>query len=95
MEEHRKKATSKQTTPGAKLAAAKKQTIPWERLKKEQMTSVIWTTPLGLPIVQPYRKTIRKQIMTNLQTVFISDPNINAEGNSLRTLWYEVADMVS
>lgn len=38
------------------------------------MTSVIWTTPLGLPIVQPYRETSKKQVTTNLQTVFISDP---------------------
>jgi len=42
---------------------------------KEQMTTVIWTTLLGLPIVQPYRKAGRKQIMTQLQTVYISDPN--------------------
>jgi DNA-directed RNA polymerase, mitochondrial len=54
--------------------------LPVSRLKKEQMTSVVWTTPLGLPIVQPYRKTKRKQIMTSLQTVFISDPNSPAEG---------------
>ena len=54
--------------------------IPTSRLKKEQMTSVVWTTPLGLPIVQPYRKAKRKQIMTSLQTVFISDPNSPAEG---------------
>ncbi|KAG8891928.1 DNA-directed RNA polymerase [Tulasnella sp. 417] len=46
-----------------------------ERIKQEQMVSVIWSTPLGLPIVQPYRKTVRKQVKTNLQTVFISDPN--------------------
>ena len=55
--------------------------LPTTRLKKEQMTSVVWTTPLGLPIVQPYRKTKRKQIMTSLQTVFISDPNSPAEGS--------------
>ena len=54
--------------------------LPADRLKKEQMTSVVWTTPLGLPIVQPYRKVIRKQIMTSLQTVYISDPNSPAEG---------------
>jgi DNA-directed RNA polymerase len=54
--------------------------LPAARLKKEQMTSVVWTTPLGLPIVQPYRKAKRKQIMTSLQTVFISDPNSPAEG---------------
>jgi DNA-directed RNA polymerase, mitochondrial len=50
------------------------------RLRKEQMTAVVWTTPLGLPIVQPYRKVKRKQIMTSVQSVFISDPNAPAEG---------------
>jgi DNA-directed RNA polymerase len=54
--------------------------LPLTRLKKEQMTSVVWTTGLGLPIVQPYRKSNRKQIMTSLQTVYISDPNSPAEG---------------
>ncbi|KAK9467353.1 hypothetical protein V1512DRAFT_236752 [Lipomyces arxii] len=42
---------------------------------KSSMTSVIWTTPLGLPVVQPYRATVRKQILTQLQSVYISDPN--------------------
>ncbi|KAF5347347.1 hypothetical protein D9756_009879 [Leucocoprinus leucothites] len=58
--------------------------LPMDVLKKEQMTSVIWTTPLGLPIVQPYRKTVRKQIMTAIQTVYISDPNSMAEVNSVK-----------
>ncbi|EUC62471.1 DNA-directed RNA polymerase [Rhizoctonia solani AG-3 Rhs1AP] len=43
---------------------------------RERMTSVIWTTALGLPIVQPYRKAKKKQILTSLQSVFISDPNL-------------------
>ena len=54
--------------------------IPKTAVKKEQMTTVVWTTPLGLPIVQPYRKIIRKQIKTAIQSVYISDPNANAEG---------------
>ena len=49
-------------------------------LGREQMSTVIWTTPLGLPVVQPYRKVKRKQIMTALQTVYISDPNSPSEG---------------
>ncbi|GAA5920111.1 hypothetical protein JCM6882_008670 [Rhodosporidiobolus microsporus] len=49
------------------------------RIPKEQMTSVIWTTPLGLPVVQPYRKAKKKQVTTALQTVFISDPSIPTE----------------
>lgn len=42
--------------------------------KPDFMSSVIWTTPLGLPIVQPYREATKRQVTTNLQTVFISDP---------------------
>ncbi|EGV63947.1 DNA/RNA polymerase [Yamadazyma tenuis ATCC 10573] len=42
--------------------------------KPNHVSSVIWTTPLGLPCVQPYR-TIKKQIIkTNLQDVAITDP---------------------
>lgn len=58
----------------------RKKMLPVDRLRREQMTSVVWTTPLGLPIVQPYRKTKRKQISTTLQTVYISDPNSPQEG---------------
>ena len=54
--------------------------LPPTRTKKEQMTSVVWSTPLGLPIVQPYRRTKRKQVATALQTVYITDPNSPAEG---------------
>jgi len=48
-------------------------------IQKEQMTSMIWTTPLGMPVVQPYRKQAKKQIFTALQTVFIADPNLPME----------------
>lgn len=51
-------------------------------LRREQMTSVVWTTPMGLPIAQPYRKATRKQVKTALQTVLITDPNSLAEVNS-------------
>lgn len=61
--------------------------LPPLLLKREQMTSVIWTTPMGLPIVQPYRKTARKQILTALQTIFITDPNSPAEGASHPVTW--------
>ncbi|KAG0702802.1 hypothetical protein DFH29DRAFT_982201 [Suillus ampliporus] len=58
--------------------------LPRNRIRKEQMSSVVWTTPLGLPIVQPYRKTKRKQVMTAIQSVFISDPNAPAEVNAVK-----------
>ena len=59
-------------------------TAAQDRTKDEQMTAVVWTTPLGLPIVQPYRKTKRKQVATTLQTVYISDPNAPAAVDSLK-----------
>ncbi|KAJ7619446.1 DNA/RNA polymerase [Roridomyces roridus] len=65
-------------------ASKKTASLPTVRLKKEQMTSVVWTTPLGLPICQPYRKNARKQVFTSMQTVYISDPGAPAEVNSLK-----------
>jgi DNA-directed RNA polymerase, mitochondrial len=69
-----------EATQPMKYAAQAKKKPSETRVRKEQMTSVIWTTPLGLPIVQPYRQVKRKQIHTALQTVFISDPNVPAAG---------------
>ena len=48
---------------------------------REQMTSVIWTSALGLPVVQPYRKIKKHQITTAVQSVYIRDPNQNYEVN--------------
>ncbi|KAH9986955.1 DNA/RNA polymerase [Russula vinacea] len=59
-----------------------KKPVGTTRLRREQMAAVVWTTPLGLPIVQPYRKVKRKQIQASMQTVYISDPNAPAEVNS-------------
>ncbi|KAG0359176.1 DNA-directed RNA polymerase [Gamsiella multidivaricata] len=46
-----------------------------QAIADQQMTSVIWTTPLNLPIVQPYRKMEHKQVRTNLQSLTIKDPS--------------------
>lgn len=64
--------------------------------RKEQMSAVVWTTPLGLPIVQPYRKVKRKQVYTSVQSVFISDPNAPAESehNSLLDITVDEALML-
>ncbi|PWN45953.1 DNA/RNA polymerase [Ceraceosorus guamensis] len=50
-----------------------------KRQMKEQMTAVIWSTPLNLPVVQPYRKLEKKQVSTSMQSVFITDPNRASE----------------
>lgn len=43
-------------------------------MKPNHLSSVIWTTPLGLPCVQPYRATKNQVVSTNLQDISISDP---------------------
>lgn len=40
----------------------------------EFISSVIWTSPLGLPVVQPYRSLKTKSVKTNMQTFVIQDP---------------------
>ncbi|GAA5942553.1 DNA-directed RNA polymerase [Sporobolomyces koalae] len=64
-----------------KTNARSKKAVPLglSRIPKEQMTSVAWTTPLGLPVVQPYRKAKKRQVTTTLQTIFITDPSIPTE----------------
>jgi DNA-directed RNA polymerase len=64
---------------GVKKSRSKASKTKKARLAKELMTAVVWTTPLGLPVVQPYRKEAKKQVMTSLQTVYISDPNVQTE----------------
>lgn len=39
-------------------------------------SSVIWTTPLKLPVVQPYRINKGRRIKTNLQTVVLHEPTV-------------------
>jgi hypothetical protein len=60
--------------PGDRMAIVEQSNV--RDVSQERMTSVIWTTALGLPIVQPYRKAKKKQVLTALQSVFISDPNL-------------------
>lgn len=75
----RVEATDEEVKQRAKSATSSRSLKDTSRLTREFMTSVIWTSPLGLPIVQPYRKLAKRQVMTSLQTVFIADPNQTAE----------------
>ncbi len=50
---------------------SRKTSIEVPRLGKEMMTSVVWTTPLGLPVVQPYRKPVRKQVRVVWRAEFL------------------------
>ncbi|KAJ5098224.1 hypothetical protein N7532_005225 [Penicillium argentinense] len=40
-------------------------------------STVIWTTPLGLPVVQPYRSRKARRVQTTLQDLSIVDPSSN------------------
>ncbi|OMJ24582.1 DNA-directed RNA polymerase, mitochondrial [Smittium culicis] len=66
--------------PAYKLA--KTSTILFKRksildeLIAKPMSSVTWTTPLGLTVVQPYRKFVVRNIKSTLQTLAIIDRNI-------------------
>lgn len=51
-------------------ASAKRQ----EASKRLFRSSVIWTTPLRLPVVQPYRSAKRRQVRTNLQNIALQEP---------------------
>ncbi|KAM3424288.1 DNA-directed RNA polymerase [Cercospora zeina] len=39
-------------------------------------TTVVWTTPLRLPVVQPYRSAKSKLISTTMQSMAIQDPQV-------------------
>ncbi|KAI5805117.1 hypothetical protein EDC01DRAFT_685897 [Geopyxis carbonaria] len=54
--------------------------------KIEFMTSVVWTTPLGMPIVQPYRQARQQIVVTNLQKISIMDPSSIDQVNSRKQM---------
>ncbi|KAH8678741.1 hypothetical protein BGZ60DRAFT_370335 [Tricladium varicosporioides] len=38
-------------------------------------STVIWTTPLNMPVVQPYRQLKSKAVITTMQKISLSEPN--------------------
>ncbi|KKK16628.1 hypothetical protein ARAM_000538 [Aspergillus rambellii] len=59
------------TTPTASGKAQTKANDPTKAFR----STVIWTTPLGLPVVQPYRVRVSRRITTSLQALSIVEPN--------------------
>ncbi|KAJ1959748.1 DNA-directed RNA polymerase, partial [Dipsacomyces acuminosporus] len=51
-------------------------------LATKPMTTVVWTTPLGLTVVQPYRKYVMRTVTTSLQNISIQDSNMPSPVNS-------------
>jgi DNA-directed RNA polymerase len=48
--------------------------VPKEDFMKKFLTSLIWTTPLGLPVVQPYRTSPSMIVRTQLQAINLHNP---------------------
>ena len=59
------------TSKKDKKKAYKKKTFDHQKWFR---TPVIWTTPLKMPVVQPYRKSSQKSVKTNLQRISITSP---------------------
>lgn len=53
----------------AKAASSKSAKSGMDELTKAFRSTVVWTTPLRMPVVQPYRKGTMKEIRTCLQAV--------------------------
>ena len=49
-------------------------------------SSVIWTTPLKLPVVQPYRTSKGQRIKTNMQDITIVEPTVADSVNKRKQL---------
>jgi DNA-directed RNA polymerase, mitochondrial len=49
-------------------------------------SSVIWTTPLRLPVVQPYRISNGRRVKTNLQEITLTEPTIADAVNKRKQL---------
>lgn len=54
--------------------------------KVEFMTSVVWTTPLKMAVVQPYRHETSVVVQTNLQKIYITDPAAIDQVNSRKQM---------
>ncbi|KAF5973406.1 DNA-directed RNA polymerase mitochondrial [Fusarium coicis] len=58
----------KDNKPAAKKTAAGK-SKDLDELTSQFRSTVVWTTPLRMPVVQPYRKAITREIRTCLQSI--------------------------
>ncbi|KAL9601047.1 MAG: hypothetical protein Q9219_002756 [cf. Caloplaca sp. 3 TL-2023] len=48
--------------------------------------SVIWTTPLKMPVVQPYRQNTPDEVQTNLQSITLQSPSLADPVNKRKQL---------
>jgi DNA-directed RNA polymerase len=61
-------------SPSESKSSSKAELISFEHAAQFK-SSVIWTNPLHMPVVQPYRKTKSRGVVTNMQRINISEPH--------------------
>ena len=79
-----KTARSKKDTAAEDEAAKNLQTVDTKTSANKTMTatkplfksSVTWTTPLRMPVVQPYRSGSSRIVSTNLQNITLQEPQV-------------------
>lgn len=71
----RKKKQSAAEGALAKAIAANTATQAKEELEDQYRSTLVWTTPLRLPVVQPYRKESTRIIRTHLQDLILAVPD--------------------
>ena len=69
------KRISKSLGPKDFLDKSPKTSLPY-------LSTVVWTSPLGLPICQPYRKSDTKMIHTLMSNIYLANPNSIGPVNS-------------
>lgn len=62
-------------TRPAKAGAKAKKLVTKKDLLELCRSTIIWTTPLRMPVVQPYRKNNSKVIVTCMQSLILQNPN--------------------
>ena len=69
------KSVQRSTAASATLAKSEEQRLATEDYQFK--STIVWTTPLGLPVVQPYRQSKCRSIQTNLQRLTIVEPSVS------------------
>lgn len=68
-QERGKKTKTKAADTGKTSKGKKSAALKLDDLIRQFRSTVVWTTPLRLPVVQPYRKSTKKEVRTCLQAI--------------------------
>ncbi|EXJ78546.1 hypothetical protein A1O1_08947 [Capronia coronata CBS 617.96] len=87
LEQMYRKEYGAQSVPDERPLSRRKKAKSKEILESGRfLSTVIWTTPLKLPVVQPYRVNKGMKIQTNLQNITLAQPSVNDSVNKRKQL---------